>query len=272
MINPWLRRSYIVFNISLPIVGGLFLAGLYQSLDDFSRGNDVRQKTPSDTGDALSQLSVSQFDRQRTEPIILYVVGSVTMLIASLGIYGALKENLVALAVNLIGILLMIGAAVLVVFARPQSESRMEERWLSFLPLDQASDAVKNKAEALQTSLHCCGLLSYEDWQQNIPDSCLCNQEEKEEEGKCQTIDYGNFLLNLVREKKSVFRQNCFPLMLDSATTDANIKLCSVITLLLLTLLGLVLSSLIIYQMFINRPPGYQRLHNLLAYETETKP
>lgn len=80
-------------------MGGLFLAGLYPSLDDFSRGNDVRQKTPPDTGDALSQLSVSQFDRQRTEPVILYVVGAVTMLIASLGIYGALKENLVALAV-----------------------------------------------------------------------------------------------------------------------------------------------------------------------------
>ena len=29
----------------------------------------------------------------------------------------------------------------------------MEERWLSFLPLDQASDGVKNKAEALQTSV-----------------------------------------------------------------------------------------------------------------------
>lgn len=144
-----------------------------------------------------------------------------------------------------------------------QSESRMEERWLSFLPLDQASDDVKKKAEALQTSLHCCGLLSYEDWQQNIPDSCLCNQE-KEEEGKCQTVDYGNFLLNLVRQKKSVFKQNCFPLMLNSATTDANIQLSSVITLLLLTLLGWVLSSLIIYQMFFRRPPAYQRLHSRL--------
>lgn len=81
------------------IVGGLFLAALYPSLDDVSWGNDVGQKTPSDTGDTTNQLSVIQFDCHTTGPIILYVVGSVTMLIASLGVYGALKENLVALAV-----------------------------------------------------------------------------------------------------------------------------------------------------------------------------
>lgn len=75
------------------------MAALYPSLDDVSGGNDVGQKTPSDTGDTTNQLSVIQFDGHTPGPIILYVVGSVTMLIASLGVYGALKENLVALAV-----------------------------------------------------------------------------------------------------------------------------------------------------------------------------
>lgn len=75
------------------------MAALYPSLDDVSGGNDVGQKTTSDTGDTTNQLSVVQFDCHTTGPIILYVVGSVTMLIASLGVYGALKENLVALAV-----------------------------------------------------------------------------------------------------------------------------------------------------------------------------
>lgn len=72
------------------------MAALYPSLDDVSGGNDVGHK---DTGDTTNQLSVVQFGCHTTGPIILYVVGCVTMLIASLGIYGALKENLVALAV-----------------------------------------------------------------------------------------------------------------------------------------------------------------------------
>ncbi|XP_073336530.1 23 kDa integral membrane protein-like [Pagrus major] len=174
-VNPWLRRSFIVCNIFLPIVCGpvVFLAGLSPALDDFNGGND--------------------FEGQTTRPIICYVVGSVAMLIAILGIYGAVKENLVALAVYLvfmiIGSLLVRRAAVPVVpVARSQLESQMEEKWRSSLPLDQASNDDKNKAEALQKSLHCCGLFSYEDWRQNIPDSCLCIQEE-EEEGKCQTVD-----------------------------------------------------------------------------------
>ncbi len=36
-----------------------------------------------------------------------------------------------------------------------QLESAMEEKWRSVLPLDQASDNVKNEAEALQTSVRC---------------------------------------------------------------------------------------------------------------------
>lgn len=75
------------------------MAALYPSLDDFSRGNDVGPKKKSDTGDTTNQLSAIQFEGHTTGPVILYVVGCVTMLIASLGIYGALKENLVALAV-----------------------------------------------------------------------------------------------------------------------------------------------------------------------------
>ena len=47
--------------------------------------------------------------------------------------------------------------------------------------------------------LHCCGLFSYRDWNQNIPNSCLCDQEEEEEEGTCQNINYRVSLNTLLR-------------------------------------------------------------------------
>ncbi|KAL7371004.1 hypothetical protein ABVT39_016245, partial [Epinephelus coioides] len=71
------------------------------------------------------------FEGQTIGHIVLYVVGSVTMVIAILGAYGADKENQVALIVL---------------------ESVMEGKWRSLLPLDQASDDIKNQADALQTS------------------------------------------------------------------------------------------------------------------------
>ncbi|XP_044041318.1 tetraspanin-8-like [Siniperca chuatsi] len=254
-LSPCVKCLFISFNIFFVIMGVLIviisLALLSPSLDDLHGANDLEVQT--------------------TSRIVLYIVGSVTVVIAILGAYGAYKENRGALIVFLVcmvtGSLLMLRAGVSAAVARPKLESLTEERWRSFLPLNQASDDIKNQVEVLQTSLHCCGLFSYKDWGENIPKSCLCSQEEAEE-GKCQTVNYGNFLLNYFRQKKSVFVQNCLPLIMDSVTTNANIKLAVVFTLFALALLGLVLSSLMIYQMsvpvmFIDEPPAYQQLYNL---------
>ncbi|XP_070785449.1 uncharacterized protein [Enoplosus armatus] len=265
-VNPCLSHLVISYNIFFVVVGGLvivvYLALLSPSLDDLHGGNDLEVQT--------------------TSHIVLYIGGSVTMVIAILGAYGAHKKKVMALTVYLvcvlIGVGLMLRAGVLAAVARPKLVSLVEERWRSFLPLDQASDDIRNQAEALQTSLHCCGLFSHEDWEGNIPKSCLCNLEE-ETKGQCQTVSYRNFLLNLFWQKKSVLRQNCFPIILDSVTTHANITLIVVFTLLVLAIFGLVFSSLMIYQMFntsnrpntplsvpvmfIDHPPAYQQLYNL---------
>ncbi|TMS02801.1 Tetraspanin-8 [Larimichthys crocea] len=260
-VKPHLRYLLFGFCIFLVIVGGLVfvvaLAQLFPSQDVAHGGSD--------------------FEGQTTSHIILYIHGSVTMAIGILGACGAHQRNLMVLnaflVCTVVEVLLMLRAGVYAAEDRPKLEIVVEERWRSFLPLDQASDDVKKRAEALQTSLHCCGLFSYEDWEQNIPDSCLCNQEEMTED-KCQSVSYRNFLFNLFWQKKSVFRQNCFPFIVDSARTNANVTLAAAFTGLALALLGLVLSSLMIYQintcngpnaaplpvMFVDQPPAYQRL------------
>lgn len=36
--------------------------------------------------------------------------------------------------------------------------------------------------------MHCCGLFSYSDWEDNVPDSCLCDP--GTEVGECQSVTY----------------------------------------------------------------------------------
>ncbi|XP_042259757.1 tetraspanin-8-like isoform X1 [Thunnus thynnus] len=289
-VKDLIKLLFTSLNIIFVIVGAVIiivtLVLLSPSFNGLRGGDDVRQTHPltpdTHTHGANQPIdSLIQCDGHTTTHIVLYVIGSVTMVIAILGAYGGHKENLVALTVYqmcmVIGGLLVLRAGVSAAVIHPKPKSVMEDRWRSLLPLDQASDNIKVQVEALQTSLHCCGLFSHEDWGQNIPDSCLCNQEEQME-GKCQTISYRNFLLNLFWQKKSVFTQTCFPLIMDSVTTNTDVTLGVDATLFVLALLGLVLSSLVIYQifntanrsntlsvpvMFTNQPPDYQQLYNI---------
>ncbi|KAI3366819.1 hypothetical protein L3Q82_009235, partial [Scortum barcoo] len=291
------------------IVGGVIisLALLSQVLTNLNGGNEVEGRT--------SGL------------IILYVVGSVTMVIAILGAYGAHRESKVSLIVDfyveylynvslllvlhhlletteflvcmVIGSLLMLRAGIPAAAARPKLEGFLENAFREKLPLDKASYEVKNigrcpadpdtAEEFYEVSaqkktkipsfswkqLHCCGLFSYKDWEDQIPDSCECNQ--MEEEGKCQTINYGPGIL----QQKSVYIKTCFPIILHYALLVADIVIGVIFVLAVLALLGMILSSIMIHQLrypnrptvllsvpaiFTTPPPKYQELHNPPQY------
>ncbi|XP_041819682.1 tetraspanin-8-like [Chelmon rostratus] len=261
-VNTCLKRTFTIFNIFFAIVGGIIiaLALLSQVMTNVNGGDNLEGRT--------------------TGLLVLYIVGSVTMVIAILGAYGAHKESKVCLIVFLvcmvIGSLLMLRVGIPAASARPKLEGMLENKFRSLLPLDEASDEVKNMAESLQTQLHCCGLFSYEDWEQKIPDSCLCNQEE-ELEGKCQSVGY----TLLMQPKKSVYIKTCFPIIMYYVLLVIDIMIGVVFTLAVLALLGMVLSSIMIHQLrypdrptvllsvpaiFTTPPPKYQELHNPPQY------
>ncbi|XP_076577808.1 tetraspanin-8-like [Chaetodon auriga] len=261
-VNTCLKRTFTIFNIFFAIVGGVIitLALLWQILTNVNGGDNLEGRT--------------------TSLIILYIVGSVTMVIAILGAYGAHKESKVCLIVFLvcmvIGSLLMLRAGIPTALTRPQLVGVLEDKFRELLPLDKASGEVKNMAESLQTQLHCCGLFSYEDWEQNIPDSCLCSPEE-EMEGKCQAVAY----MHLMQPKKSVYMKTCLPIIIYYVLLLVDIMIGVVFTLAVLALLGMVLSSIMIHQMrypnrptvllsvpaiFTTPPPKYQELHNPPQY------
>ncbi|XP_047431015.1 23 kDa integral membrane protein-like isoform X2 [Mugil cephalus] len=251
-VSPRLRCLFFSFNVVFVVGGGLLVltavSGLSPSEDTLHGGGH------EDT----------------TVHMVLYVYGSVTMAISILGAFGAHRLNLTALVVCLLCTvttgLLTLRDGITAATARPQLQRRMELSWRLLLPLDGASDDRKQRVETLQTSLRCCGLFGHEDWEDHVPDSCLCSRGEDE----CQEVDYRNFLSNLLWQKKWVHKQSCFPLVLRDVKTNSDVTLAVSFTLSFLALLGALLSSLMIYQtfnrplaVFPEQPPSYQQLYNL---------
>ncbi|XP_075967854.1 tetraspanin-8-like [Anarhichas minor] len=262
-VNTCLKLIFTIFNIFFAIVGGVVIALALLS-----------QVVTNVDGEGL--------EGRTTGLIVLYTVGAVTMVIAILGAYGAHRENRVCLIVFLvcmvIGSLMMLRAGIPAVAARPKLESILEEKFHQLLPLDAATPDVKNMADRLQGQLHCCGLFSYTDWEDKIPDSCECDQEEQME-GKCQSVSYRGILVH--RHTKSVYIKACFPIILHYVLMISNIMIGVVFTLAVLALLGMALSSAIIHQIrhpnrpmvlvtvpaiFTTAPPKYQELHNPPGY------
>uniref|UniRef100_A0A3P8PL66 Tetraspanin n=1 Tax=Astatotilapia calliptera TaxID=8154 RepID=A0A3P8PL66_ASTCA len=228
-INICLKHIFTVFNIFFMVVGGvaIVLALWCQFFMNIRGGYNLEGRA--------------------TKLFILFIVGCITIMITTLGAYGAHKENKVAL-ITLRGI----GV----------------ETFSELVPLDKSSTYVRNMTEDIQEQFHCCGLFSYKDWE-NIPDSCVCSQEE-EKEGKCQTVKNNTFML----QRKSVYTKTCFPTIMDHIQFHYNIILVVSFTLAILALLGIILSSIMIHQLYYpNRPtimismmpPKYKELHNAPA-------
>ncbi|KAM9845801.1 tetraspanin-8-like [Aulostomus maculatus] len=261
-INTCLKLSFIIFNIFFAIIGALILALalLAQVLTNVEGGTNL--------------------EGRYTSLVVLYIVGTITTVIAILGAYGAHKESRVALVVFLvcmvIGSLLMMRVGIPAAILRPQLEDVLENSFRGILPLDRAPEEVKDMADAVQRQLHCCGLFSYSDWE-NIPDSCYCDRME-EMEGKCHTVSY---MAMMEPQRTSVYIKTCFPIITHYVLLVFDILIAVGFTLAVLALLGMALSSLIIHQMgcssrpailltvpsiFAPPPPKYQELHNPPSY------
>ncbi|CAL9682666.1 unnamed protein product [Knipowitschia caucasica] len=254
-INTCLKRTFTIFNIIFAVFGGLIilLAVLAHVLTSIHGADNLENRT----------LSL----------IMLYVVGAITMVIAGLGAYGAHKEKkgpLIAfLFCMVIGSLIILCIGFLTASARPRMEPVLKEAFSKYLPLDQAPEDVQEMTQAIQSEMQCCGLFSYTDWRDNIPDSCLCHTEF--EESECVRVLYK------VLMTKKIYAKPCFPILMHYILLIADIMLAVVFTLGTLALLGMGLSSLMIHQLrypnrapvlltvpaiFSPHPPKYQELQN----------
>ncbi|KAM8907924.1 tetraspanin-8-like [Spinachia spinachia] len=254
-VNNCLKLIFTIFNVFFAIVGAV-IVGFALLFQVFTRTNG---------GENL--------EGRFAILISLYIVGAITMVIAILGAYGAHRENqgclIVFLVCMVIGSLMMLRAGVSTIYARPEGE--LEKSFRQLLPLDKAQENVQVMANRLQIELHCCGLFSYSDWEDNVPDSCLCDPERQRDE--CQSVTYMDMLL----QRKSVYVKTCFPIIVSYFTLLCSVLMGVLFTLAALALLGMALSSTIIHQMrypgrstmlmtvpaiFTLPPPKYQELYN----------
>ncbi|XP_020514062.1 tetraspanin-8 [Labrus bergylta] len=255
-VNTCLKRIFTVFNIFFAIVGGIIIGLALLSQVYTNINGNVEGRT--------------------TSLLLLYVVGATTMVIAILGAYGAHKENrgcmIAFLVCMVIGSLMLLRAGIVLASNRSQVEPTLEEKLKLLVPLNQAPQEAQDMANNLQTLAQCCGLFSYEDWRSDIPDSCVCNDEEVMED-LCQTVSYTSIMLT----QKNIYTKPCFPVIIHYLLLIIDIMVGIIFSLATLALLGLALSSLIIHQMrhpnratvvlsvpaiFAPSMPKYQELQN----------
>ncbi|XP_041833497.1 tetraspanin-8-like isoform X2 [Melanotaenia boesemani] len=247
-INSCLKYIFIVFNFFFAIVGGVII-GL-AVLAHFFANDEVEQNLEDHTAGV----------------IVLYAIGITTMVIAIVGAYGAHKENKVCLVVfqtfMVTGGLVMFRIAIPEVINRPKMEAMLDVELRKMLPLNRAEKKIRNMLDLLQTHMHCCGLFSYKDWEDDIPDSCECT--EVVEKYECQNINYRDFYQ---MKTKSIYSEPCFPIILHYVLMVVDIGLGVFFFLAALAVLGSVMSSIMICQL---RPP--KRSSVLLATTTISTP
>lgn len=249
-INSCLKRTFIGFNLLFAFIGGIIVGFTV-----------VCQILTS------AQQQEEDVEGRFVGLVGLYIMGGTTLLLGLLGAYGAKKEHKVSLIIFLvcmvIGAFVMIREGIPAAVTRPQLDRNLEEKFRELLPLNTASFRVKELADTLQSKLHCCGLFSYSDWNDDIPASCLCSMEEETDE--CKVVGY-----NYLERSMFIYRKPCVPILAYYVRMLADITLGVVFTLASLAVLGMVLSSIMIHQL--RRPNRAAVLYSIPAIFTPGPP
>ncbi|AWO98319.1 putative 23 kDa integral membrane protein-like isoform 2 [Scophthalmus maximus] len=110
--------------------------------------------------------------------LVLQVFGPITVLLSVLGVCAAsvdLKPLLLVFSslVFVEFVALMVVASPLVQ-VQAQMDGAVDEVFLNVTPLHRAERYIQSELNKLQASDSCCGLKSFEDWENQLPVSCLC--------------------------------------------------------------------------------------------------
>ncbi|KAM9403468.1 tetraspanin-8-like isoform 1-T1 [Salvelinus alpinus] len=270
-LNSCFQRLFIFFNLLFAIVGGVIIGlGLL--------------------GQFVYHDSTSEFENQSKGFVVLYVVGGITMAMSLLGAYGAHRQKRIPLIVFLvacfIGCFGLLRLAVPTAMYRSEMEQIVEEKFREVLPLNEASPDVRQLTERIQLNLKCCGLFSYTDWGNNIPDSCLCEGEEDQMEGTCLNIPYQLSFFSefkMTEQQQLIYKQPCLPILQGYLAKVLDILLGFSFGFAALALLGAVMSAVLLAQLrsstvavpvlfsvsahlskfsFSAHPPKYSELYN----------
>ncbi|KAI3366971.1 hypothetical protein L3Q82_009255 [Scortum barcoo] len=159
--RSYLRGLAICVTVLLLVSGVVMIGVGFSSID----GN-----TP--VAELFDQLSSSD------GLLVLQVFGPITVVLSVLGICAAtldLKPPLLVFSALIFVefVALMIVASPLVQ-VQAQMDGAVEEVFLNVTPLHRMDLYIQTELNKLQTSDSCCGLRSFEDWDNRLPASCFC--------------------------------------------------------------------------------------------------
>ncbi|XP_036432928.1 tetraspanin-8-like [Colossoma macropomum] len=234
-INPCFRRIFVFFNVLFAIFGAVVLGlGL------------------------LVHLQLDEHESKLSAVVVLVVFGAVTFILAVLGAYGAQKENknvLIAFFVFMcVGTIALLRMAIVMAISRPEVTSVMKQELNKAVPLDAASEDVKNAMDYIQKQVKCCGLFNgYQDWGNQVPESCDCGSDEADQ---CQKMTPRNTYLKIFEVRsRMVYSQPCGFMMLQYISLVFDVTLGVLFGFATLALLGGVMSlAMIICITAIPRP------------------
>ncbi|XP_037551531.1 23 kDa integral membrane protein-like [Nematolebias whitei] len=109
---------------------------------------------------------------------VLQVFGPITVVLSVLGICAAASNYKPLLL--LFSALIFVDFVALMVVASPlvrvqtQMDSAVDDVFLNVTPLHRLEPYIQTELDKLQTSDSCCGLRSFEDWENQLPVSCWC--------------------------------------------------------------------------------------------------
>ncbi|XP_065807642.1 23 kDa integral membrane protein [Labrus bergylta] len=212
--RSYLRGLSICVTVLLMVSGVVMIGVGFASID----GN-----TP--VAELFDQLSSSD------GLLVLQVFGPVTVVLSVLGICAATLDLkpllLVFSALIFVEFVAMMVVASPLVQVQTQMDSAVEEVFFNATPLHRVDLYIQGELNKLQASDSCCGLRSYEDWESQIPLSCVCKptvpppasdtqpssqQVNSDAEGSCVKVDRDQHTAQ-VTEKLLVHSQPCGPIL-----------------------------------------------------------
>ncbi|KAG7456120.1 hypothetical protein MATL_G00248440, partial [Megalops atlanticus] len=215
--NTCLKRLCIAFNVIFGVLGSITLAiGII----------------------GASFNDAVEFDQEvHSSSIICCGFGSCVILFALLGFFGAYKEKQWALRVY-VGLLVLefIGFVRGAISLTAFNIEMVENQFKQITPLDRASSETQRSMNKLQTVSECCGLFSYRDWSDSIPQSCHCPPDYDDRASKCELVK-GNWVSEV-----EVYNTPCGPMLLRYLKMGHNFVSGLIITFIIVVVISVILS------------------------------
>lgn len=233
-INGCLKCIFIFFNVLYMILGCVLIYGAVRAT-------------------ALT-LQMSSFGMPGLGWAWVFAIG--VLGVSSLGIYAACSEKALALKIFAgfmgVGMIIMMIFGIIVAVQRNQIKTIFYSASSELVEPYMKEQSLRDMLEAIQQSVKCCGIVSANDWGEEIPNSCECRSSDLGYGGygSCKSRPQG------IRGPSKIFAQSCGDFIFSWVDIVFKIALGFFFGFAVTALLGLLITIFMIHQVKRNDTGG----------------